>query len=485
MSKAMKKQMRIAECGLRNVTANSSRWHDLRFPFRTPHSAFRIGIRLALLLLALAPRPVSAQAEPLRKTDLIRYLSGGSMSTTQIAQLVQRNCVSFSPTTRDRQNLLALGADSIVLNRIDDCLQARRVAAAAASVAPPATPVATPARRPATRPSSSRRPPVVTPTPPPPDDDPVPARLVAVPMLRRVQAVVGGTANVRVALKRGVTAVSGARLVLRGSGKVAGPGSADAEAETDARGIAEFRFPAGGSAGTARLAVETVSGDPLSEAAGVELTTVLPQAPPGPSPAPRPAPDRTGFVQGTGQRGRAGEGASVPLVFEVRDSAGRAMPGLTVGLAVMNGKLAGEPTVVTTDSNGQVSLQVKFGERAGQPTVVTGSVGTIVRQAMLYPGPAAPQQLVVLLDGNAVTGQVVLSKSRTATFRIFSRDVFGNSVPVVGLKATAGDPRIVKITEVSADSLGGVITVTAGKSGMTNLMFQGSGLRQDFSAMVR
>lgn len=439
---------------------------------------------MALLLFVAFTRAASAQTEPLRKTDLIRYLSGGAMTTTQIAQLVQRNCVSFNPTTRDRQNLLALGADSTIMNRIDDCLQARRVAAAAASVAPPTT---TPAATPPTRRPVSRSRPVVTPTPPPPppDEDPGPARLVAVPMLRRVQAVVGGTANVRVALKRGVTAVSGARLVLRGSGRVAGPGGADAEAETDARGIAEFRFPAGGSAGTVRLTVETLAGDPLSEAAGVELTTVMPQAPPGPPPAPRPAPDRTGFVQGTGQRGRAGEAASVPLVFEVRDSAGRAMPGLTVGLAVMNGKLAGEPTVVTTDANGQVSLQVTFGERAGQPTVVTGSVGTIVRQATLYPGPAAPRQLVVLLDGNAVTGQVVLSKSRTATFRIFSRDAFGNSVPVAGLKATAGDTRIVKITEVSADSLGGVITVTAGKSGMTNLMIQGSGLRQDFSTMVR
>jgi len=450
--------------------------------FCTQHSALIIRLSLALFLLVFAARPATAQTEPLRKTDLIRYLSGGSMTTTQIAQLVQRSCVSFNPTTRDRQNLLALGADTMVLNRIDDCLQARRVAAAAASAAPPpTTPAATP-RRPVSRPPSR---PVVTPTPPPFDPDPVPARLVAVPMLRRVQAVVGGTANVRVALKRGVTAVSGARLVLRGSGKVAGPGAGDAEAETDARGIAEFRFPAGGSAGTARLTIETLTGDPLSEVAGVELTTVLPATPPGPPPAPRPAPDRTGFVQGTGQRGRAGEAASVPLVFEVRDSAGRAMPGLTVGLAVMNGKLAGEPTVVTTDSNGQVSLHLTFGERAGQPTVVTGSVGTIVRQAMLYPGPAAPQQLVVLLDGNAVTGQVVLSKTRTSVFRIFSRDSFGNSVPVVGLKATAGDPRIVKITEVSADSLGGVITITAGKSGMTNLMIQGSGLRQDFSAMVR
>lgn len=66
---------------------------------RTPHPALRTVVRLALLLFAFAAPSVRAQAnEPLRKTDLIRYLSGGTMTTTQIAQLVARNCVSFTPT---------------------------------------------------------------------------------------------------------------------------------------------------------------------------------------------------------------------------------------------------------------------------------------------------------------------------------------------------------------------------------------------------
>jgi hypothetical protein len=117
--------------------------------------------------------------------------------------------------------------------------------------------------------------------------------------------------------------------------------------------------------------------------------------------------------------------------------------------------------------------------------VVTGSVGPIVRQATLYPLPAAPKQLVVLLDGNAVAGQVVLAKGRSAVLRIFCRDTYGNTVPVGGLAATSGDERVVKITDVTADSLGGVITMTASKSGLTNLLIRGSGLRADFSALVR
>jgi hypothetical protein len=295
-----------------------------------------------------------------------------------------------------------------------------------------------------------------------------------------VQTVVGGTAQVSVALKRGAAAVPGVRMVLRGSGRLSGGN--DAEAETDGRGIAQFRFPAGGAPGSVRLTVVTVTGDSLSAPAAVELTTMQPLAPPA---APRPASDRTGFVQGTGQRGRAGEAAPVPVVFEVRDSAGRVMPGLTVALSVVNGRMEGSPTEAKTDSNGQVSVHVTFGERAGVATSVIARIGPLERQAMLYPMAGEAKQLIVLLDGNTVAGQVVLSTRRASVLRIYSRDAFGNSVSVGGLRATSADERVLKVTAISADSLGGVIAVTPGKSGMTNLVIQSGGLRTDLSALVR
>ena len=442
-------------------------------------------LRLAILTLVLAPSPARAQNEPLRKTDLIRYLSAGSMTTTQIAQLIQRNCVSFTPTARDRQNLISLGADSTIMARIDACI--RKAAAPPPTVAntpanPPAnTPVAaTPTRRQPAPARPAPQPATQPPTLPQPSQPPPPALLVAVPISSRVQTVVGGTAQVSVALKRGSAAVPGVRMVLRGSGRLAGGN--DAEAETDGRGIAQFRFPAGGTAGSVRLTVATVTGDSLSAPAAVELTTMLPLGPPAP---PRPAPERTGFVQGTGQRGRAGEAAPVPVVFEARDSAGRVMPGLTVALSVMNGRMDGSPTEAKTDSNGQVSVQVTFGERAGVPTAVVAKIGPLERQAMLYPMAGEAKQLIVLLDGNTVAGQVVLSTRRSSVLRIYSRDAYGNSVSVGGLRATSADERVLKVTAISADSLGGVIAVTPGKSGMTNLVIQSGGLRTDLSALVR
>ena len=455
---------------MRNVHGRSSTRFDLPWRFRTPHSAFRIVSLPALLLVLSAPLPAGAQnagagAAPLRKTDLIRLLTGSALTPAQVAAEVQQNCLAFTPTARDRANLVALGADSTVMARIDSCTRAR----AAAVVR---------------RPAAAAPPVAAAPVPP----DPVaPARLVAVPLASRVQVPVRGTAVVNVALKRGSDAVAGARLVLLGSARFAGDGAADATAVTDERGLAQFRFPAGGTAGTFRLAV-WVDGDSLAVPAELQLSVVAPIVavpPPAPRPpaAPLPAADRTGFVLGMAQRGRVGETAPLPVVFEVRDSGGAALPGVAVSLSAVNGRLLGAQP--TTDAQGQVRAQVVFGERAGVPTVISGTVGSIVRQATLFPAAAPPSRLVVLLDGNAMAGQVVLLANRAAQLRIFCRDRFGNPVALAGLQAAVGDERVLRVTDVTSDSLGGGVTVTAGKAGSTNLVIQGSGLRADFSALVR
>ncbi len=76
-------------------------------------------MRAALALLALA-QPARGQ-EPLRKTDLVRLLSGATLASDELAVLIRRNCLSFTPTGRDRADLAALGADSGVLREIDGC----------------------------------------------------------------------------------------------------------------------------------------------------------------------------------------------------------------------------------------------------------------------------------------------------------------------------------------------------------------------------
>src|SRR5207302_7398337 len=42
------------------------------------------------------------QAHPLRKSDLIRLLSGSTFSQEEIAGMVRRTCLSFAPSGRDR-----------------------------------------------------------------------------------------------------------------------------------------------------------------------------------------------------------------------------------------------------------------------------------------------------------------------------------------------------------------------------------------------
>src|SRR5204863_4207981 len=88
------------------------------------------GTRAALLLLLFAAATAYSQApggERLRKTDLVRLLSGLTLAPDELAALIRRSCLSFTPTSRDRADFVALGADPAVLREIDGCV--RRAAA--------------------------------------------------------------------------------------------------------------------------------------------------------------------------------------------------------------------------------------------------------------------------------------------------------------------------------------------------------------------
>src|SRR5439155_25445255 len=104
-----------------------------------------VGMRPAVVLLLLAAAPAYSQGrggEPLRKTDLLRLLSGPTLAPDELAALIHRSCLSFTPTSRDRADLVALGADPAVLREIDGC--ARRAIAPGASeatAAPPRAPL--------------------------------------------------------------------------------------------------------------------------------------------------------------------------------------------------------------------------------------------------------------------------------------------------------------------------------------------------------
>lgn len=113
---------------------------------------------MSWLLVALLAMQGTA---PLRKSDLVRLISGSAISPVELAELVRRNCLTFQPTDRDRTDFERLGADRSLLTAMDDC--ARR--ATVRMVPAPAPPL----------------PPVVPPRqlsqPPPPPPSPIPSAL--------------------------------------------------------------------------------------------------------------------------------------------------------------------------------------------------------------------------------------------------------------------------------------------------------------------
>ena len=98
-----------------------------------------IGGLIAVLLLLQG-------SAPLRKSDLVRLLSGSALSSAELAQLVSRHCWTFEPTERDRHDFRLLGADSAMVAAVEGCARrsaARRavvVAHVRATSKPPAAP---------------------------------------------------------------------------------------------------------------------------------------------------------------------------------------------------------------------------------------------------------------------------------------------------------------------------------------------------------
>jgi hypothetical protein len=474
---------------------------------------------LALLLVVTGGQT----RQPLRKTDLIRHLSGSALGKPEIADLIRRNCLSFTPTERDRADLRALGADAGIMARIDECV---------------------------------RR------------DTRAPLRIQELPA--SVTAEAGGEATIVVKVGRGVEVERGARLILRGSSRIPGGPSRDLEAATNGLGVATFRVPAGTAPGTYPLTIASAAGETLAGRTAVSLETT----PAGGVRAEvrparieiRPGEDRrvpvtilvtdgrgnplgaqaidlraagggrrpvlsglssaqgeaviavpviqygggttlevrvrgevvgtvalvlpavlstsrTGFVSGMGQRGRVGTRLPQPLVFEARDTANAPIAGRTVVLLAAGARL--EQTNAVTDTAGRVQAYVRLGEKAG-PVIVSARVGVIERQVALFAVPGPPARLVVTCGGRAVDERITVPADTLAALWVMVHDALGNPVPLTALRASVGDDDVLRQVRVSADSLQGVIVFRPGRGGgTTNLALQASGVRATFVAVVQ
>ena len=192
---------------------------------------------LVLVLVALQG------TAPLRKSDLVRLLSGSALSAPEIAQLVERNCLTFRPSDRDRDDLAGLGADPSLLAAMDACARKK----------PPPTPR-----------STAMKPTRVTPAPPPAGPAPPPPAPPAPASAERSTFVQGGG-------QRGVVATRLPRALafeVRDSGGVPLPGRSvaftginaridPATALTDGLGQARVVITLGERAGSATVLATT------------------------------------------------------------------------------------------------------------------------------------------------------------------------------------------------------------------------------------
>ncbi|OLB57524.1 MAG: hypothetical protein AUI13_08415 [Gemmatimonadetes bacterium 13_2_20CM_2_69_23] len=330
---------------------------------------------VSLLLLAGARQAPgqSSGTEPLRKTDLVRLLTVGTIGSAELAALVQRNCLGFAPTERDRADLVSLGADTALLRALEAC--ARRTAPAA----------------------------------------PVPVQRAARPRPPRAR-----------------------------------------------------RSPAD----TARRVVAPHAASPPPPVVA---------APPRVAPRPPLSTTLTAFVLGVGQHGLVGTRPTLPLVFQVRDTAGGPVSGEVVALGVTNGRLGS--TRALTDSSGRVGVDLTLGPKAGA-TVIRATVRTLVREATLYPEPGTTARLLLRCGDTPVERRVSFALESPVVFRVTGQDAFGNAVPVPRVAAATGDKGVLRVDYAGGDSLGGVVRVTPREPGSTSLVVVASGRREDITAVV-
>src|SRR5439155_873483 len=181
---------------------------------------------------------------------------------------------------------------------------------------------------------------------------------------------------------------------------------------------------------------------------------------------------RTGFVLGMGQHAAVGARPTHPLLFEVRDTVGAAVPGQPVRLEVMNGQLSA--TRLMTDTNGHVQVDLTLGPKVG-PVQVSATVGAVERQATLYAEPGPAVQLTVRCGDEAIGTQVAFAWRGAVVLRVTARDGFANAAPVTGLQAAPGDRGVLHIAFVGADASGSWVRVEPRHEGSTSLVIVASG----------
>src|SRR6266704_3639965 len=362
--------------------------------------AVRASLRLAGLLLAgWAPAAVAQNAAPLRKTDLIRLLANPLIQRSEIADAVRRNCLAFRPSERDWSDLRSLGADADVLGGVGAPLPGRPAVDLVVSPGPPAT------------------------------ADVQPATFELGP----------GDTTLVVALRDSVgNAVPHEPIELRPGASMGAP-PPDTQA-TDSLGRVSFLVRRGPLRRPGQLELR-VRGTTLATVAAVPAPPPRRRAEPAPPVVSAPAVPLldAGFVSGAVQRGLPRTRLADALTFQVRTPSGAPLPGKPVTFQAVNAEL--DKDSASTDSSGQVAVQVRLGMKAGH-AFVTALVDSLRRQDTLEVEPGVAFELVLEREDQRVDGgRILVDFGVPFSLTLRARDRYGNATPTATLTARLGELR--------------------------------------------
>lgn len=500
-------------------------------------TVLRHAARATLLASALTGTLAAQRGAPLLKTDLIELLSSPVIQHEEVADLVRRNCLAFRPTERDWSDIRSLGAAPDVVASITGCTARAIPASPAPAVAAPAQPslqVVLPRPRVVAAAGSQARIAVLAARAGLPqggaqlvlrgsgaidggsgrdigaatDDsgfaifpvrvgrrlgtyrfEVVPAAGGTLPGRPVIELIVraGPPASAaveprEVLFEQGSDSVASVAVVVRDSlghgvpgeqvvvrGAAADLGFAPDTAVTDSLGRARLIVARGAirRRGTLQVqvrdrtlaSVDVVLGMPLSDG-------------------------ETGFAPLATMSGDAGNGLSEPVVFDVKNRAGRPAPGRSVAFRAVNASVT--PTTGTTDSVGRVRVEVTLGERVG-PAVIVATVDSIEKRVTLQVGPGPAVEMVIEHNGFRVNGRwVVVAQDTTFTIRLRASDAFGNATGLAGLARMLRDSPIdarvplVRVVAVQEEPSSVALVLKAIRPGRATIKFRAA----DISASV-
>jgi len=369
----------------------------------------RTYLLVGVLLAVLAP-PALAQDAPLRKSDIVRMLSGSTYSVAEVATIVRTNCLSFTPTERDLSDFREVGADDSVLTAVRNCAAGGEQPAGAADQGAGQ---------------------------PPPAPAPAPGFEVE-PVAGLVTASVDSVAIVTVLVRRGGQPYGGLEVVLQGSGVVAG-GAADRAGTSGADGRATIRVPTGTRVGRYPLTIGA-AGATLSGTTSLAL-----EVQPGEPVALNSPGSPVDY-----------EGGALDLPVEVADEFGNPVPGVEV---VVAGLPAGSVIARgTTDEQGRVSMTLSSAELRGVNRLVLSSdEGTLGELELRFDAAVVSMAFV---EGTSQAGVPGEPFEEPVTVEV--HDAGGNPVPGVPVSFTARNGRLDAESRLTGDDGRASVRVTAG-----------------------